>query len=194
MKTLFAIIITLGIATSSFAQSMFSLSYTTSFSTGETNDFIEQVSWRGMSLDGRYFLSDNLSLGGYTNWTTFYERMPDATYTDGTSSISGVQYRYINSFPLLLNAHYYKTAGKADLKVYAGVGVGTYYISQTTEMGLWMVEDNIWHFGFAPEIGFLVPAGEVDLNLSVKCNYALKAKDSINYSWFGISLGIAWKQ
>lgn len=193
MKTLIAIIITLGLATSSFAQGVYSLSYTASFSAGEMNDFIENTSFRGLSFDARFLLSENLSIGAYTNWTTFYEKMPNEIYSDETISISGIQYRYINSFPIMFNTHYYKNLTDNGLQIYTGVGIGTYYINQVTEMGLWQVEDKVWHFGFAPELGFLVPAGPIDLNLSLKWNYALKAKDSIDYSWFGLNVGIAWE-
>lgn len=180
----------LAISTVGFSQTHLTLSYTMSFSTGETNDFINKASFRGVSLDGRRFLNDNISLGGYTNWTTFYKEMPDASYTDGTITLSGVQYRYINSMPILFNAHYFTGSPDEGIRLYGGVGVGTYYINQRTDMGIWTTSTNKWHFGFAPEIGILVPTGSGPvINVSAKWNYALKAGDSMDYSWFGLNLG-----
>ena len=41
-----------------------SLSYNTAAPLGDTKDFIQTYSWRGISLESYWFLSDNLTLGG----------------------------------------------------------------------------------------------------------------------------------
>jgi hypothetical protein len=195
MKKILILITILFISATSFSQGLFTVSYTMSFTSGDAADFISKASFRGISFDGRAFVSDNISVGGFVNWTTFYEKMPEATYMDEFTSITGTQYRYINSAPILLNAHYYTGTSDDTKRFYGGVGIGTYYIRETIEMGIWSQTEDLWHFGFAPEVGILLPVGAgVNLNVSAKWNYALKTSDSINYNWFGLNVGIAWGQ
>lgn len=182
-----------GMAVSGYSQYLASISYTMSFATGETADFISKASFRGLTLDGRGFMGDNFSLGGSVNWTTFYDNPEEQTFTDGSQSITGVPYKYLNACPILATAHYYTGAPDAGLRFFAGVGIGTYYINQRTELGLWASVDDYWHFGFAPEIGLLYPVGATgNIIVSAKWNYALKSNDSIDFNWFGINIGFTF--
>jgi outer membrane protein W len=194
MKTKILIAIALLITTTGFSQgNLFTINYTMSFASGETSDFISKASFRGVSFDGRSFLTDNVSIGGHINWTTFYEKLAEDTYTQDKNTITGTQFRYLNSTPILFNAHYYTGVSDQDTRFYVGVGVGTYYMNKETEMGVWSVRDDNWHFGFAPEIGVLIPVAiSQAVNVSLKWNYALKSNDTINYSWFGLNVGYAW--
>ena len=193
MKKILLTVVIMAAAVTGFSQALYTINYTMSFATGETSDYISKASFRGISFDGRGFLTDNISLGGHVNWSTFYEKVPEATYTDDTRSITGTQFRYINAFPILFNAHYYTGTAEGETRFYVGLGVGTYSINQRTDMGVWSVEDHTWHFGFAPEIGVLIPVGYASgINVSLKWNYAVKSNDSIDYNWFGLNIGYAW--
>jgi hypothetical protein len=109
------IIVVLFVSTASFAQQSFwSLNYEMSFSTGEQADYISSSSFRGWGIEGRTFLTDNISVGGSFSWEVFDQIYRDLPPTDlaavadnVTSSISGVQYRFINTLPIMANAHYY---------------------------------------------------------------------------------------
>jgi hypothetical protein len=191
-KTVFISTLFLGMALSGYSQYLATVGYTMSFATGETADFISKASFRGITLDGRGFLTDYVSLGGSVNWTTFYENPPEQTIRDGSLSITGTPYKYINACPILFNVHFYRGIPDEGLRIYGGVGIGTYYINQRTDMGLWTSTEDHWHFGFAPEIGLLLPVGvSSSVIVSVKWNYALKSGDSINYNWFGLNIGFS---
>lgn len=195
LKTIFISILFLVMAVTGYSQYLATVGYTMSFASGETTDFINNASFRGITLDGRGFLTDNFSLGGSINWTTFYDNPAEQTISDGALSITGVPYKYLNACPILFTAHYYTGVPDEGLRVFGGVGLGTYYINQRTDMGLWSSIDDHWHFGFAPEIGVLIPMGfSSKIILSVKWNYALKSNDSINYNWFGLNLGYTFGQ
>lgn len=43
-------------------------------------------------------------VGVDAGWNVFYEKKDYDTYTGGTESLSGIQYRYQNSVPLLASA------------------------------------------------------------------------------------------
>lgn len=193
MKYLLSIIIALLISSASYSQSLYSMNYTMSLGVGDQGDYINSASFRGFTFEGRGFISDQFSLGGLFTWSTFYEKLGGATYIEGTTTLTGTQYRYINAFPILFTAHYYTSDDPYSVRAYLGGGIGTYKINKRTNIGVWSFEDRYWHFGFAPEVGVLFPISmDTKLNVSLKYHYAFKTKNSINYSWFGLNVGFAW--
>jgi opacity protein-like surface antigen len=191
-KILFSIIFALSFGPL-FAQSMFSLTYDMSLPLGETSDYIGSFSARGFGIEGRSFLSDNISVGGSFGWHIFYESTGNQTFEEDNLAVNGTQYRYINSFPLLVTGHYY-TADDGDTRIYFGAGIGAVRVRQRTEMGLYAFENKSWTFGFAPEVGVLIPINFNNaLNLAAKYQYALKAGDvDINVSYLSFKVGFAF--
>ena len=76
---------------------IFALTYSMGLPVGSTADYISKYSWRGFGIEGRGFVADNITLGGSFNWNVFFEEEIDATYTDGTQSLTGNFYKYINA-------------------------------------------------------------------------------------------------
>ena len=190
LATLFAAIL---ISVTASSQSLFSLNYTMSFGVGETGDYISSASFRGMTFEGRGFVSDQFSIGGLFTWATFYEKLAGETYTEGYTTLTGTQYRYINAFPILLQAHWYSNDDEFEPRVYVGAGIGPYKINQKTNVGVWSLEHRNWHFGMSPEIGLLFPVSmDTQFNISLRYHYVFKAEDTIDHSWFGLSVGFAW--
>lgn len=193
MKYLLTIIAAILISSASYSQAIYSANYTMSFGVGETAEYIKSASFRGFTFEGRAFVSDNLTVGGLFTWSTFYEKLGGATYINDTRTVTGTQYRYINAYPLLAQAHYYLSNDKYGPRVYMGGGLGAYKIVQRTNVGVWTQEDNNWHFGLAPEVGVLLPISmDTQVNISFKYHYAFKAKDTIDQTWFGLNVGFAW--
>lgn len=193
MKKSLVIIALLSITSSAFAQSMFTVSYDVSLPIGPTSDFIGQPSFRGFGVEGRGFLTDNLSYGGSFNWAVFYEEFgPQEWQVDETGTAYGKQYRYINSFPLMATMHYY--FGEWDeTRIYAGAGIGAQKIDERTDFGLYTINNNNWRFGFAPEVGVLIPVNfNSSLNLSAKYQYAVKSGDNDAVSYLSFKIGFAF--
>jgi opacity protein-like surface antigen len=136
------------------AQSHFSIQYDMSFGTGDLGDYISAPSFRGASAQYRYAVAHNILVGIDAAWNVFYEKRDYDTYTSGTMTLSGVQYRYQNQVPLLVSADYVFTPDK-DFQPYVGLGIGTMYTERVTEMGIWYVEENPWQFALKPEVGML---------------------------------------
>lgn len=177
-----------------FAQGMFSVSYDIGVPMGGTSDFIGAASFRGFGVEGRGFITDNLSYGGSFNWAVFYEEFGPETYNvEGDSRTAyGKQFRYINSFPIMGTLHYYFGEWDAT-RVYAGGGLGAQKIDERTDMGLYTVNKNKWRFGLAPEIGILIPISfGSSLNLSAKYQYAVKAGDHDAVSYLNFKIGFAF--
>ncbi|MFC2126467.1 hypothetical protein ACFLU5_16885 [Bacteroidota bacterium] len=174
------------------AQGIFTLQYNTGFGVGDQNDYVESPSFRGMTfIDARFYVADYVTVGGAISWNIFYED-EFGTFNKDNTTINGAQYRYINSFPLLITV--YKYWGDNDeITYYAGGGIGAYSIEQKTTMGLWEVVDDNWHFGLAPEVGVIFPlSNHAGFVINAKYNNAFKSGDSINFGYFGINVGFAW--
>lgn len=183
------------ISTGSLAQGMFGISYDIGLPVGGTADYIGQASFRGFGLEGRGFITDNLSYGGSFSWAVFYEEVgPDEWTKEGDESTTayGKQYRYINSFPLMATMHYYFGEWNST-RLYAGGGIGAHIVNQRTDVGIYVLKDEKWRFGLAPEVGVLIPVNfNSSLKLSAKYQYAVKAGDSDPVSYLSFNIGFAF--
>src|SRR6187549_2649843 len=78
---------------------VYQFQYTMGFSTGDFNDFIGQASFRGATFEYHHMFADNIGVGFELGWNAWYEQNDYATYTKGTESISGKQWRYCSTVP-----------------------------------------------------------------------------------------------
>jgi len=193
MKYIFTVLVALLISVEGYSQEFLSLNYTMSFGVGETGDYINKTSFRGITFEGRRFISDNISLGGVITWSTFYEKLADETFTEENMTLTGTQNRYLNVIPILFQTHYYLSTEDGKPWVYMGGGAGVYNIIQRTDTGIWSSQTNKWHFGISPEIGmYYEVSNSTGINVSLKYHYALKTSETTDHSWFGLNVGIAW--
>jgi outer membrane protein W len=158
---------------------------------GDTKEFTDEFSWRGLGLEGRTMVRPNVSVGGFVGWNTFTGE-EDGTVSLGGADVSGFQSRFVNAVPLLVTAHFYSNSSRRDgMMPYLGAGIGTYWIENRLELGQTALTTDNWHFGLAPEIGFLFPMeGQLIGKLSAKYNYAFEA-GGITHSYWTFGIGIA---
>lgn len=180
---------------SSFSQGggVWNFDWNVGFSLGETADFISTPSGRGFSIDGRGFVTDNITVGGIVGWNTFYENDGFVTVDYGSGvTLNGYKRKYINVLPIMINAHYY--FAQTTVMPYAGVGVGTMYAERRDFMGIYYVQEKDWHFAVAPEVGIVFPFGGSNsgINANVKYNYAAKTKDTQAVSFLSVNIGISY--
>lgn len=135
-------------------QNRYSLQYSIGLPAGNLNDYINQASFRGIGVDYEYMTPFNVSFGLDAGINTFYERKGYDTYTDGTVSITGTQYRYTNSYPIMGSVGYYLLPNQI-INPYASLGIGTIYTARDTDIGLYQAEVNTWQFSLRPEIGII---------------------------------------
>lgn len=170
----------------------FSMQYAVSFGTGDMSDFISAVSWRGALIEYRMPVKQNLFAGVDLGWNVFYEKKDHDTYTVGTESLSGVQYRYQNEVPILASFDYLISSDK-PLKPYVGLGIGTIYSERATDMNLYRLEERTWQFALKGELGVLY-----ELNYATSIKFAAKYYNGFktgtldNQGYFSLSLGMAW--
>ncbi len=167
------------------------VNYLPAVSLGETADFTNNLSPRGVDFEVNYFVSEDISLGFVTSWNVFREKIIGESFEYGDMLITGTQFRYTNVVPLNINAKKYFTGNSTT--PYLGVGVGTSYAKQQNEIGVFVLSQDKWLFNVAPEVGILYDMNRTTvLSFKVKYNYSPKAGDfpSQSYVSFGIGIGM----
>ena len=169
--------------------SYISVEYVIGFPTGDLGDFIGKTSFRGAAIEYQKYLKNNLSIGIETGWNVFYERKDFDTYSQDNVSASGVQYRYSSQVPILISAEY-NFRPEASLKPYANFGLGTMYSRRDTDMGLWYLREEAWHFALKPEAGIICEINpDISFNLSAKYYTGLASGDLDTQSYFALGAG-----
>ena len=179
-------------ARQAFSQSTFAVQYAINFPLGNTADYIGATSFRGISLDYRYNIQPNIAIGIGTGWYTFYEQKNYGTYNndDGSLAVSGVQYRYINSAPILFVGDYYFSPDE-KFSPFVGLGIGITYNEVQTQMSQYYVETDTWQFSLAPEVGvrFAGTTGVSGL-LSVRYNNNFETSELDAQSYLTLNVGV----
>lgn len=172
--------------------SVFNLTYNMSFPAGEFQNYISRGSFRGFGFEGRGFVSDDFSVGGLFSWAVFNEKTSRLEQGNGID-VSGVQFRYVNAYPLAANFHYW-LGEPFGSRIYFGAGLGAYKINQRTEIGLIALTNDNWHFGFYPEIGTMIPVGtgNTGINVGLKYHYAVSNSNADAYGWISLDIGFAF--
>lgn len=169
-----------------------SLAYTVGFGTGDLGDFISKPSFRGATFEYHRLVKPNLGVGFETGWSAFYEESDYATYTDGTESISGKQFRYCSTVPIMASANYYFKPGE-DFNPFAGVGVGTEFSRSDLDMGVYTKQVNTWHFAVKPEVGVIFRvAATTGVVVSAKYYNAFKTAEIGTRSYVAANVGLVW--
>jgi hypothetical protein len=76
---------------------------------------------------------------------------------------------------------------------YAGLGIGTLYDLRNTDMGMWTVEEDNWHFLMSPEAGLLFDVSpDMTVKLNAKYDYGFKTSDADALGNLNISLGFVF--
>lgn len=193
-KTIFFILV-IGLAIPGLvkAQSGYtSFQYVMGFGVGDLGDYISKASFRGAVFDYQKEFSPKASMGLELGWSTFYERKEYDTYTVEPYSLSGIQYRYSNMFPMLATAEYYPVSD-AVVKPYVNLGIGTMYTIRNTDMGTWTLEENAWQFALKPEIGVIYDVGvNSSIKLEAKYYTGIKTSKLETQSFFAISTGLVF--
>ena len=176
------------------SQGFASLHYDVGIPLGKTADEVGKVSFRGVGLDFRKVVTPGLAAGISLGWQAFYEEKDYDTYTDGTISLSGVQFSYLNVVPILLKADYIMGGDEDTVRPFAGIGVGTAYYERYIEMGLFASTINTWQFNLEPEVGILYQlSGTKYFFTAAKYNQGFKNDDLDAQSYLTINVGFCWR-
>jgi len=169
---------------------LWGISWNLGIPTGDTADYTKSyLSGRGLGLEGRKFIKPNWTLGASFSWNVLNAQKFNTIQTEDNLTISGNQRTYLNIFPLLVNAHYY-LGYYGDLRPYFGLNAGAYIIENRLEIGLYSTQETNWHFGVAPEIGVLLPAGRFLGFFNVRYNWTTDSGMTPEVTYWGFNLGL----
>ena len=177
------------------AQTNTSLTYSMGFATGDLSDFISKASFRGATIDFRSMTRPDLGVGFSLGWNTFYEAKDYDTYTSGTESLSGRQYRYSNHVPMLISFDYYMKPGE-KVSPFIGLGTGVMYTRRNTDMNLYTLKQEAWNFSLQPQIGVQFNNSITSATtIMLKYYYGLKAGDLEEaQSYLSLNVGFVFRQ
>ena len=162
----------------------------------DTKDYSSNVSYYGAEVNFKRFLKPNVSVSLSFAWNVFYTETRDIIALP-KADVSGLQNRYVNTFPMLVGIQYY--AGNKDIRPYIGANVGALYSSRRLQIGIYDILEYKWRFMVQPEAGLIFKANRSsDIALGVSYNYGFPATSDItgkdvSESWIGIKLSYGWK-
>jgi opacity protein-like surface antigen len=159
-------------------------------------EFIGNTSATGVSIQGRYFLSEHVSVGGELAWTSLYEYAPRETHTFENGAVTTDLYKYNYLLPISVNAHYYLMPD-SKITPYLGLGVGAMCSQQDFYFNVYKLSFVKWGYLVKPELGALVKFGESNVGamLGVRYNYGTNREPRLNYDnmqTLGFNLGIVF--
>jgi hypothetical protein len=175
-------------------ENWFGLTWDIAVPTAETKDFISEVGLIGFGAEGWSLRNPNISVGFVTGWQNLYEQTDEIIQIDNVT-ISGTQVRYIDFIPILIGTRYIFGNRYNRIRPFVGIKAGTYRITQRMDIGtVEIFISKAWHLGVAPEAGttFLTPWMDIFGFVGADYNYAFSRKDSIDFSYLGISIGFMY--
>lgn len=194
MKKIFLVIVFAAFGLYSYAQetSVWSLTYDMSIPMGKTKDFVEKTSFRGIALEGRQFIDNNFSLGGSVGWCVFYEKKDNLTTEFENITLTGTHYRYLNTYPIYVNAAYYLNEG-SYIRPYLAANIGMIVTDYRNDIGVYTLRESPAKFALAPELGiFIETEGGTGFTLNMKYNMGTETTDTKAFSSLGINVGFIW--
>jgi len=161
--------LSLGSVADAAGQMMYGASWGLSQSLSDTKTFADDLSFRNFSGELRRMAGTDASIGLSIAWNVFHEQRRETTQIPGLPvSASGLQFRTVNTIPVLVTAHRY-LGDRGQARAYVGVGAGIAYTQARVDLGILGVDDSSWDFAAVPELGFLMPtAGTSEMYVNIK--------------------------
>ncbi len=172
------------------------IAYSTGQTAWDTRDFIQDYSWRGVAVEYKHITSQVFSYGFQFGWNNFGQRVDDVVVLEN-GAISGTQIRKLGVIPILVSLNYHAASLYSEISPYLTLNVGTYYVREQYQLGIFVSDRRAWHLALAPEIGVYIPVNDAYLQLAVKLNHAFAAGDyfgggSKEFSFLTINIGVAF--
>ncbi len=183
--------VTLGAASAAAQDYYFGITYDPSLPLEATKDFAGDFSWAGLSLEGRKLTRPDASVGFLFAWHEMDKDSDEVIEVSPGVDVQAAHRRFINSFPMMVNAHYYfGQQGRA--RPHIGLNVGAYLIERRIDTGLFLVDEDTWHFGIAPEAGIAWRAGwQSACIISKRFNWASPGAER-EEMYINFRVGMAW--
>ena len=171
---------------------LFSFSWQMGFATGDLKTWLPENSFRGGDFEYTKLVTHNLAVGAHVGWQGFYKKYPRATYEFPSGAITTTIFKTYYTIPMHGIVTYYFMPDKF-VQPFASFLIGVNYNERDLQFGQFIVEDQSWNFSFAPEVGLIVPFGELSqwgLNVRARYLYNVYSRDGVN--GYGEMSGLAY--
>lgn len=161
------------------------------------NDFAESAQGYGAYMEGAYFVTPMLAVGGFASFNTNDEYIPAKTYTfSDQSALTTDLVRSIYQVPFGATLRYRFLRG--EVQPYIEAKLGAEYSNQNLYMSTFVNRHDNWGFYMSPEIGMtFFPFQNNDFGFQIAAYYSYatnqsKAIDIKGLNNLGFKVGIAF--
>lgn len=161
------------------------------------NKFVNSAQGYGAYMEGGYYLTPMLAIGGFASFNTNTEYIPRKTYTfSDMSALTTDLNRSIYQVPFGASLRY--RFMRSMFQPYIEAKVGAEYSEQNTYMSTFVNRHDNWGFYISPEIGmtfFPFPKTDFGFQVAVYYSYATNRNEAVNINGLnnlGFKLGIAF--
>lgn len=161
------------------------------------NEFVTNAQGYGAYIEGGYYLTPMVAVGGFASFNTNNEYIPKQTYTfSDKSALTTDLDRSIYQVPFgaTLRVRFLRT----EFQPYAEAKVGTQFSTQSTYMSTFVNRHDNWGFYMSPEVGFTYfPFQKTDMGFQFAVYYSFATNHNSSYDLkninnLGFKLGIAF--
>lgn len=161
------------------------------------NDFVQSAQGYGAYMEGGYYLTPMVAVGGFASFNTNNEYVPRQTYTfDDKSALTTDLDRSLYQVPFgaVVRVRFMRDI----VQPYAQAKIGTEYATQSTYMSTFVSRQDNWGFYMSPELGVtFFPFEKTDFGFQAAVFYSYSTNKNKSYSLNGLNnvgfkLGIAF--
>lgn len=117
-----------------------------------SSGFLSGMNDLGLNIDAGYFLTPNISVGGFVGIQRQHGYIPRQTFTSGTMSVNTDQVRSLLRVPFGVSANY-RFAWRSSWQPYVGIRLGVCYAEAESVQQLYAYSDKSWNLYVSPEAG-----------------------------------------
>lgn len=165
-----------------------------------STDFADKFSGWGMNFEGGYFLTDAITIGGFINYQTNFEKIPRQTLTlDNGNALTTSQKHAIFQLPFGVSGRY-NWLTDSVFQPYAGMKLGASWAQISSYYYVYKQYTDSWGFYLSPEVGVSIfprPDMRFGFHAALYYSYSTNSGDLLTYSVsgiqsFGFRLGISF--
>lgn len=161
------------------------------------NDFVRNGQGYGAYVEGGYYLSPTLAVGGFASFNTNNSYVPKETYTFADkSALTTDLSKSIYQVPFGMTVRY--RIIRTEIQPYVSAKIGTEYSVQSIYMSTFVNRYDNWGFYVSPEIGLtFFPFEKTDFGFQAAAYYSYASNRNSKYGLKGLNnvgfkLGIAF--
>lgn len=162
-----------------------------------SNNVAESAQGYGAYMEGGYYLTPMLAVGGFASFNSNDQYYGTQTYTfDDHSALTTDVTKSVYQVPFgaALRCRFLRT----QLQPYLAAKIGAEYSEQNTYMSTFVSRSANWGFYVSPEIGFMwFPFSQTDFGFQLAAYYSYATNQNKSYGMYGLNnlgfkLGIAF--